>query len=73
MWAAGGAQHVTFATGLWRDPATWGLVLADLARHLARAYEQTQGMSPNDVLQRIRAGFEAEWEHPTDEPTGGVF
>jgi hypothetical protein len=72
VWAAAGAQHVTLATGLWRDPAAWGIVLADLARHVARAYEQTQGMAQNEVLKRIRAAFEAEWGHPTDTPTRGI-
>lgn len=72
VWAAAGAQHVALATGLWRDPAAWGIVLADLARHVARAYEQTEGMSQADVLKRIRVALDAEWGHPTDEPTGGT-
>jgi hypothetical protein len=72
VWAARGAQHVTLATGLWRDPGTWGIVLADLARHVARAYEQTGAVESGKALDRIREAFEAEWSHPTDEPTGGV-
>jgi hypothetical protein len=72
VWAAAGAQHVALATGLWKDPAAWGIVLADLARHVARAYEETEGMPQPQVLKRIRDGFEAEWGHPTDEPKGEV-
>src|SRR3954470_20703284 len=41
VWAAGGKQHVSLATGLWKDPASWGIMLTDLARHVARAYEQS--------------------------------
>lgn len=72
VWAAGGAQHVALAAGLWQDPAAWGIVLADLARHVSRAYEQTQGVSQVDVLKRIREALDAEWGHPTDEQSGKV-
>lgn len=72
IWAAGGAQHVSLATGLWPDPAAWGLMLADLARHVAKAYEQTEGLDSSEVLERIRDALEAEWTVPTDAPTGGI-
>ena len=72
VWAAGGAQHVSLATGVWEDPAAWGLMLVDLARHVARAYHQTQGLDPEDALRRIKQGFDAEWDHHTDQPSGGV-
>jgi hypothetical protein len=69
VWAANGRQHVTIATGLWNDPATWGIMLVDLAKHGALAFEQIGGMDSAVALQRIRAGFDAEWSHPTDEPS----
>jgi hypothetical protein len=72
VWAAAGAQHFAIATGLWKDPADWGITLVDLARHIARAYAQTKGVQEEHVLRRIRAGFDAEWSSPTDEPTGSV-
>ena len=71
-WAAQGRQHVSLAAEAWEDPAAWGIMLVDLARHVARAYEQTQGQTFESALARIREGFDAEWESPTDEPTGGV-
>lgn len=72
VWAASGAQHVSLASGLWPDPAAWGLVLVDLARHLAKAYEQADGQDPAVVLGRIRDAFDAEWHAPTDEPSGQI-
>lgn len=66
VWAAHGAQHVTLATGLWRDPAAWGIMLVDLARHVAAAYRENSGLNPAETLERIRQGFAAEWDHPTD-------
>jgi len=47
-------------------------MLVDLARHVANAYEQLRGGSREEMLSRIREGFEAEWTHPTDEPHGFV-
>ena len=73
VWVAGGRQHVSLATGEWKDPAAWGIMLVDLARHLANAHAQTRQSNPAEVMARIREGFDAEWEHPTDKPTGGIL
>jgi hypothetical protein len=66
IWIVDGDQHVVLSQNLWHDPANWGLMLADLARHVANAYE-AQGQAREGVLRRIRAAFEAEWSHPTDK------
>ena len=66
VWAASGKQHLSLATGLWNDPATWGIMVVDLARHLARAYEQTQGLDADAALARIREGMNVEWSQDTD-------
>jgi Domain of unknown function (DUF5076) len=71
-WAASGAQHVSLATGIWSDPAAWGMFLVDLAKHVANAYEQTEGHDYGETLARIRTGFDAEWAAPTDEPFGRI-
>jgi hypothetical protein len=73
VWAAGGQQHVSLATNLWQDPAAWGLMLVDLAKHVASAYKQTDGRDPSEVLNRIRQGFDAEWSDATDTPTGALL
>jgi hypothetical protein len=73
IWAADGKQHVSLATELWQDPASWGLMLVDLARHVANAYEQSEGRDPMEVLARIKDGFDAEWDNPTDTPTGNLL
>jgi hypothetical protein len=73
IWASQGAQHVTLQTDVWEDPAAWGIMLVDLARHIANAYEQTQGRDKDISLRQIRAGFDAEWQSPTDEATGELI
>lgn len=50
---------------MWKNPAAWGLLLADVARHAAQAYG-AEGVDPEDALRRIRAAYEAEMSHPTD-------
>lgn len=72
VWASGGEQHVSLDIGLWKDPGAWGLLLVDLARHVARAYEETEGRDATEVLSRIWEALEAEWQSPTDAPIGGV-
>lgn len=66
VWAAAGKQHISIATGLWEDPASWGLALVDLARHIALAYAETLGRDAALTLERIKEGFDVEWKHPTD-------
>ena len=73
VWASGGSQHVSIAAGLWDDPANWGIVLVDLAKHVANAYEQSAGMTYENALQRLRAGFDAEWGTSTAEPKGKLL
>ena len=67
VWAAGeGPQQLVLRTN-WKDPGAWGLVLVDIARHVAQAYA-TEGQDPAVALARIRQLFDAEWSAPTDEP-----
>ena len=73
IWAAGGRQHVTLATGLWNDPAGWGIMLVDLARHVASAYHQAEGRPVAATLARIKQGFDAEWGNATDSPSGRLL
>ncbi len=71
IWAAKGKQHVTIRTKVWVDPAAWGMMLVDLAKHVANAYAEDEGLDAAAVLERIKEGFDAEWGHPTDEPELG--
>lgn len=72
VWIVRGDQHVALRTGVWEDPAAWGLLLVDLAKHVANAYEQGGGPDRAEVLKRIKAGLDAEWASPTDEASGRI-
>lgn len=67
IWIVDGDQHVVLSPNLWKDPAAWGLMLADLARHVAAAYA-AKGQDRGAVLGRIREALDAEWTAPTDKP-----
>ena len=48
------------------EPETWGILLADVARHIGRIYALEAGMRENEVVDKVWAMFEAEMERPTD-------
>ncbi len=73
VWIAEQGQHVSIRSGAWDDPFAWGIVLADLARHIALAHEmQDQKTDKQAFLERLLEGFSAEIDSPTDEPEGEV-
>lgn len=47
-------------------PGTWGVLLVDVARHVARIFARETGVSEAEALQEIRKWFDAEWDRPTD-------
>ncbi|MDE1160494.1 MAG: DUF5076 domain-containing protein [Acidobacteriaceae bacterium] len=74
VWVAEASQHVSLRTGTFQDPAAWGVVLADLARHIVNA----EAMSNKDIdeeafLDRLLESFDAEIESPTDEAEGELM
>jgi hypothetical protein len=52
------------------DPAVWGVLLADIANHVANALEECEGADRASVIATIRRAFEVEMRSPTDEHTG---
>ena len=67
VWAVPGQpQQLTLRT-TWKDSGAWGLLLVDIARHVAKAYAN-EGQNPTDVLARIRQLLDAEFSKPTDVP-----
>lgn len=73
IWIAEKGQHVSLRSGAWEDPFAWGIVLADLARHVANAHSiQNPEVDKEVFLDRLLEGFEAEIANPTDDPEGEV-
>ena len=59
---------VRLQNGKESDPAGWGILLVDIARHYAK-FRETQSIPASKILSRIKEGFDAEWTSPTDSPT----
>ena len=51
------------------EPETWGMLLADLARHIGRIYAREGNMSEETVVEKVCETFEAEMEEPSDPGT----
>ena len=60
-WASGGMQHISINVHHWDDPFGWGMLLVDLAKHVANAFEQSGRMSRAAVLERIKQNFDGSW------------
>lgn len=64
VWLADGDQVAVISPRLWDDPGVWGLMLVDLARHVASAYAES-GVPRDHALQKMKDAFDAEWSNPT--------
>ena len=67
VWVAKGGQHVSLNPLVWKDPQAWGIVLADLAGHVANAYEQALGLDRGETMRKITDLLLAELTNPTDK------
>jgi len=58
-WVAQKALHCALRIGVWDDPAAWGILLADVARHVANAHQESEGKDPAEKPHRLvhEAGF----------------
>jgi hypothetical protein len=66
VWAAPGQPQEVIIRNVWKNPAAWGLMLVDIARHVANTYEN-EGEDRNLILSKIYEYFEKEWKSPTDD------
>jgi hypothetical protein len=71
-WVAHGGLHCSLRIGVWKhhDAVVWGILLTDVARHVADAIHEEKGIKKTETVERIRAAFNNELDSPTEEPTG---
>lgn len=69
-WAVNGGLEVSLLPQAWGQPAAWGIILADIVRHVADAYQKVEGRDRDKTVQEILAMLLAEFSAPTDKPTG---
>ena len=63
-----GGLHVSLRRAF-DDPEAWGMLIADVARHVARIYATEGNFPEQQTLERVRAIFNAEMDSPTDPGT----
>ncbi|MDR4306486.1 DUF5076 domain-containing protein [Chelatococcus sambhunathii] len=67
-WIVDNGLHVSLQRAF-DDPAVWGVLLTDLARHVSRIYE-TEGVSTQEeALAKIKFTLDAEWDDGADVGT----
>jgi hypothetical protein len=64
-----GGLHVTLRA--FNDPKAWGILLADVARQVARVYAQEGDEAEDNVVERIRDAFASEIDAPANSGTIG--
>jgi hypothetical protein len=71
-WVANNGLHCTMNLGCWGDDeaVVWGILLSDVARHVADALEKDRGLVNADTIGKIRAHFNHELDAPTAETRG---
>lgn len=61
-----GALHVSLRRAF-DDPEAWGMLIADITRHIGRIYADK--FREEETVERIRAIYDAEMDAPTDPGT----
>lgn len=71
-WAANGGLHCSLSVDNWgeEERIAWGILLTDVARHVADALHDQKGWDRNETVAEIRRVFNAELESATATPSG---
>ncbi len=69
-WIANNGLHVSLNVGMWEkqgidEPYGWGIMLADVVRHVANALNERSGKDILETIGSIREEFLIELAHPT--------
>ena len=72
-WVVNQGLHCSLNVGLFGDneQIMWGILLSDIARHVANAMEKSQGTPAPETLRAIAESFNFELRTPTADTDGG--
>jgi predicted secreted Zn-dependent protease len=79
VWVAEKQLHCSLKIGMYRDgmgineELAWGTILADVARHIARALHPEDAKAEAAALQKILYSFNDEVAAPTSDAKGGFI
>lgn len=78
VWVAAGQLHCSLKVGMYRDgmgideEIAWGTILADAARHIAKALQSGGNLNETESLAKLVAKFNQEVAAPSSELKGGL-
>lgn len=77
VWIAENKLHTALNIAHWEDPKRgiderpyWGILLADMIRHIANAHETEYGRDPRETIIMIQEAFQSEIAKPTSSHKG---
>jgi len=75
VWIAKKELHTVLNIGVWHnqnrnEPDAWGILLADVIRHIAGAFEEQFGRDARETRIAVREALERELLDPTSEVRG---
>lgn len=75
LWAANDKLNVSINLGCYHDQghdeaSAWGVILTDLARHVAHGLAQRFEQNKEDVIEKIIKGILTELDYPTTDIKG---
>jgi hypothetical protein len=76
VWIAGGDLHRSINVGTYKDQPNvdearaWGIILSDVARHVANALFEAEQADPRVVVDQICDSFISEISSPTSKASG---
>jgi len=79
VWIAAKKLHCSMKVGMYKETSkiseekAWGVILADVARHLSKALESGYGVDAQIALSAIRERFNDELNEPTSDVDGGFL
>ncbi|MGL6074167.1 MAG: DUF5076 domain-containing protein [Fimbriiglobus sp.] len=57
VWVINEQLQTVISVGLFAEQTQWGILLAEVAQHIAQATKDVKGTEPNETLTSILKGF----------------
>lgn len=75
IWLADRSLVCSMRIGFYEDrginePDAWGIILADIAKHVSNGLQDRYGSDPSSVMRAIKMAFDNELEKSTSHASG---